>query len=130
MEKGADYGNNMKTPVLLLALLPVLAVAGGPPPAAEQEIRHLMSHLETSGCRFNRNGTWYSAKEAVEHLNKKSDYLMKKGLVSSAEDFIVHAASESSVSRKPYQVQCGSSASMESNAWLKTELARYRAGRR
>jgi hypothetical protein len=120
----------MKKPILSLLLLPTFAFAGGLPPAAEQEIRHLMSYLQASGCRFNRNGNWYSSKEAVEHLNKKSEYLIRKGLLSSAEDFIVKAAHESSMSGKPYQVQCGGSAPTESSSWLKAELARYRAGKR
>jgi hypothetical protein len=120
----------MTKPILSLLLLPTFAFAGGLSPAAEQEIRHLMSYLQASGCRFNRNGNWYSAKEAVEHLNKKSDYLIRKGLLSSTEDFIAKAARESSMSGKPYQVQCGSSAPVESSNWLRGELTKYRAGKR
>jgi hypothetical protein len=40
-------------------------------PATKREIEHLFSYLQDSGCQFFRNGTWYGAKEAVAHLNRK-----------------------------------------------------------
>ncbi|HEX7053643.1 MAG TPA: DUF5329 domain-containing protein [Burkholderiales bacterium] len=115
---------------LALLLLPGAGIAGEPSPVAREEIGHLMGYLGGSGCRFNRNGTWYSAADAAQHLNGKYDYLLRKGLVASAEDFIDRAASESSMSGKPYQVQCGAQAAVSSGPWLRAELARYRAQRR
>ena len=119
----------MKRLILTLLLLPSLAFASEPSPAARQEIVHLIDYLKSSGCQFNRNGNWYSSSEAVDHLSQKYQYLLKKGLVSSAEDFISRAASESSMSGKPYQVKCGSGAPVQSGAWLKSELVKYRSGR-
>lgn len=122
--------NPMLRFILLLFLLPGLSFAGEPAPAARQEITHLIAHLKDSGCQFNRNGSWYSANEAVAHLNKKYDYLLAKGLVATAEDFIARAASESSISGKPYQVRCGTNAPVESGQWLRSALARYRSNGR
>ncbi len=96
-------------------------------PAAKQEIAHLMAYLEHSGCRFNRNGSWYDAKDAVDHLNRKYEYLLDKGLVSSTETFISRAATESSMSSKPYLVRCNGEGPVASAAWFKAELANYRA---
>src|SRR5215510_10981387 len=81
-------------------------MAKEPDAAAKQEIDHLMKHLAASGCQFNRNGTWYDASKAVSHLQDKYEYLLKHNQVSSAEDFVAKAASESSASGKPYFVKC------------------------
>lgn len=116
-----------------LALLFALcspAFAAEPTPEAKQEISSLLNYLKSSGCEFNRNGTWYGAEEAVNHLNKKYDYLLKKGLVSSSEDFIKQAATESSMSSKAYLVKCGAGSPVQSGPWFRAELARLRGGKR
>jgi len=97
-------------------------------PAARGEIEVLLSRLAESGCQFLRNGNWYPAGEAQVHLRRKLDYLVDKGAVASAEDFIERAASQSSMSGRAYQVKCGSRAPVASGAWLRAELQRLRAG--
>jgi len=114
--------------VLLLLLLPPLARSAEPAPQAKQEIAHLLDYLSRSGCQFNRNGTWYGPAPAVDHLKQKYEYLLKRGLVGSAEDFIARAATESSMSSKPYQVKCEAQAPVQAGPWLRAELARYRSG--
>lgn len=110
----------------LLGLVPAISLSGQPTPIAMQEITFLIKHMKESGCEFKRNGTWYRADEAVEHINKKYYYLLKRGLVSNAEEFIERVASESSMSGRPYQVKCGNDASVNSAAWLSAELVKYR----
>lgn len=95
-------------------------------PTTKSEIAHLFSYLEKSGCQFSRNGSWYSAGDAVSHLNKKYQYLLDKNLIATAEDFISKGATESSMSGKPYLVKCGDSAAVESAVWFKRELAAFR----
>lgn len=112
----------------LLALMPLLSLAA-PPPAARQEIAHLIGYLAASGCSFQRNGSWHEAPEAAKHLQRKYDYLLKRELVATSEQFIARAASESSLSGKPYQVRCAGQAPVASAAWLKAELAKLRNGR-
>lgn len=117
----------MRTIVIALGLLlPALAAAATPSPAARAEIAQLLDHLQASGCEFNRNGRWYLAPAAREHLQKKFEYLLDKGLVGSSEDFIERAASRSSVSGQPYQVRCSSTAPVASADWLKTALRQLR----
>lgn len=112
---------------LCAALTSVSAISAEPSATAKQEIQHLFSYLEGSGCEFFRNGTWYDGKAAVVHLQKKYQYLVDKGMVSTAESFIDKGASESSMSGKPYLVRCGASAKpVESATWLKAELVKYR----
>jgi hypothetical protein len=111
---------------MLLGALPLRAAAL--PVAARREIEGLLSRLASSGCQFKRNGNWYSAVEAQAHLRRKLDYLLDKGVVASAEQFIERAASQSSMSGRAYQVKCGSQAPVASGQWLRTELQRLRAG--
>jgi hypothetical protein len=95
--------------------------------AAKPEIQHLLDYLETSGCRFFRNGKWYTDMKMVrEHAEKKLSYFAGKGRIHSAEDFIELAASKSELSGKPYLVRCGEGPVVTSAQWLKDELDRYR----
>jgi hypothetical protein len=92
----------------------------------QEEVEHLFQYLQKSGCRFNRNGNWYSSGKAVDHLRRKYAYLVKKGLFTTAESFIDKGASSSSMSGTPYQVQCDSLPPTPSGPWLTAELKRYR----
>ncbi len=116
--------------IALLLLAPLMAppaAAAELPQAAAAEIGRLLEVLETSGCRFNRNGSWYPAAEARQHLAKKVDYLRGKGLLASTDDFIARAGTGSSVSGKAYQVQCGTQPAQPSAYWLHAQLQRLRA---
>lgn len=105
-----------------------IAFAAEPTPAAKSEIAALLTRLSTSDCEFNRNGKWYGADAARTHLEKKYEYLVRKKLIGSAEDFIVGAATESSVSGQPYQVRCNGKTTA-SAPWLTDQLQRIRQPR-
>lgn len=114
---------------LILLLSSLFSTAHAAEPAAtKQEIAHLFTTLESSNCQFNRNGTWYSAKEASGHLATKYKYLRDKDLVPSAEKFIERAATESSLSGKAYQIKCADNVAQLSAPWFMAALAKYRAG--
>jgi len=120
----------MKRTSLLVALMLAtssLALGNEPDAKTKKEIAHLISHLASSGCQFNRNGSWYDASRAVSHLNRKYEYLLKNDLVPNTEAFIERAASESSWSGKPYLVKCGNQPEVESAAWFREALAKFRA---
>lgn len=110
----------------LLLAVPGLGAAELPPPAVA-EIGRLLETLGSSDCRFFRNGSWYPAAEARGHLQKKVDYLRGKGMLASVDDFIVKAGTGSSMSGKPYQVQCGSQPAQASADWLRGQLRRIRS---
>ena len=117
----------MKNVLLLIAVLFCSSsFAADMQTDTEKEIVHLLAYLEDSNCEFNRNGTWYSTYKAVKHIEKKYRYYMKKGLINSAEQFIDRAASQSSMSGKPYLVRCGNSRPVESSTWFTEELKRFR----
>lgn len=102
------------------------AQAATPSPATQAEIAHLLDYLGNSKCEFHRNGTWHTAADARRHLEKKRDYLLKRSLIGSAEDFIDRAASSSSMTGEKYKVRCKPNPAVPSAEWLKTELKRYR----
>lgn len=120
---------------ITLSLLFVLLSLISPVQAAEStttktEIAHLFTVLETSNCQFNRNGSWYSAKEASAHLVTKYKYLQNKNLVPSAEKFIERAATQSSLSGKAYQIKCADGVAHVSAPWFLDTLDAYRKTKR
>ena len=120
----------MRTLALTLSLLAATTALAAPlPPTARAEVDALLSRLQSSGCEFNRNGSWHSGADAKAHLLKKLDYLERKNLVNSAEQFIERGATGSSMSGKPYLVRCTGKATVESAQWLKAQLAQLRAAK-
>jgi hypothetical protein len=96
-------------------------------PVANPEIQHLLSYIEGCGCQFCRNGSWYQDTKVVrKHVELKYGYFMKKGQISSTEDFIKWSASKSEMSGKPYLVKCGDGSPLLLARWLTDELERYR----
>lgn len=112
---------------LAAALASAAAVAAPMPAPARAEVEALLGRLQASGCQFNRNGTWYSGADARNHLQRKLEYLAKKDMVRSAEQFIELGATASSSSGQAYSVRCGSAAPVESKVWLGAELKALRA---
>jgi hypothetical protein len=110
---------------VMTAAMAASAQAATPAPA-QREIDHLLDHLASSGCEFNRNGSWYAGPAARAHLQEKADYLAKRDKLSNAEAFIALAATSSSMSGKAYQVRCPKAAPVPSGVWLNDELKRFR----
>lgn len=109
-------------------LLPALPAFAQSDARSRQEVDALLDFVQASGCQFIRNGSEYSSAQARQHLQKKRDYLVNKGWMKTAEDFIARAATGSSMSNKPYQVRCAGQ-EQPSAQWLGQELARLRAAR-
>jgi hypothetical protein len=105
----------------------VLALAGEMTPATQKEINQLLDRIESSNCSFGRNGTWHPPADARKHLQMKVDYMVKRNMLGSTEEFIAKAATASSVSGEPYQIRCGNDAPIASATWLTAELKRIRA---
>lgn len=120
----------MKQPLpltcLCLALIAPLAHATPTSAPIRTEIDGLLNRLQSSGCEFNRNGTWYSGSEAKTHLLRKLAYLEDKGTLRNAEQFIELAATSSSFSGSAYQVRCGATPPVPSRQWLTRELSALR----
>lgn len=109
-----------------LACLCTVAAAATPPPVAAREIDALLAALQASPCRFQRNGSWYPAAQAKAHLQRKYDYLRKRDMVASAEQFIERGASRSNSSGKAYRVACPGQPEQDAATWFAQQLAALR----
>ena len=116
------------TAACLLVLVAPTALAA-PSQEAKREIQGLMDALSTSSCEFQRNGTWHGRDEARKHLQRKYDYLLKRDLADTAEQFIERAASKSSISGRAYQVRCPGQPMQPAAAWFKARLDALRGSR-
>lgn len=113
--------------IMTLASGVALGVHAAPlSPAAQGEITHLLDYLAASGCAFQRSGTWYDAGAARKHLEMKLDYLRKRDMVKTTEDFLKLAATSSSMYGDVYKVRCGAQPPVPSADWLGAELVRVR----
>ena len=88
------------------------------------EIAHLLEYVKTTSCKYIRNGTFHSGREAADHIKGKYDYY--KNDIASAEDFIRLSATQSTMFRNKYYIKCFGSPKMESSIWLLQELKKYR----
>jgi Family of unknown function (DUF5329) len=116
--------------VLVLCTLRFSPLQAQQPSTVQVEVNYLLSYVETSGCSFYRNGSWYGGARARAHLQIKYDYLAARNLVGSADEFIDKGASKSSFSGKPYKIRCGTGAEVESGPWFHDVLVRFRAAAR
>jgi len=108
-----------------VGLVSSMAVLAAPDDTSQREIAALLSFIAHSPCTFVRNGTDYGGAQAESHLEDKLHYLQQHGKIHSAEDFIRLAATESSLSGKPYLVRCQGK-EQPSASWLTDELQRLR----
>ena len=110
-----------------LALLLAIAPASVRADQTATEIDFLLATIGESECLFIRNGKEYDAKDAEAHLRMK--YSRGKRYAPTAEKFIERLASKSSMSRKPYYIECGNEPQMPSGQWLTGLLTEYRKTR-
>jgi hypothetical protein len=114
---------------LFIGIWAHLATAAPTPAPVRAEIDALLGKLQSSGCQFDRNGSWHSAAEARDHLLRKLEAIERRGTIQSTEQFIDLAASKSSSSGKPYRVRCGTEAAVGSGPWLHRQLVAIRAAK-
>jgi Family of unknown function (DUF5329) len=101
-----------------------LAVVLGASAAAQRpgqgQIDALLGAVATSGCQVERNGELHSANEAEAHLRLKLERAGAR--VQTAQQFIEHVASGSSVSGKPYRMVCPGQPVLDAQQWLRARL--------
>lgn len=121
---------------ILAAAMAIMSASGAIPALAQEasrtqaEVRQLLDFVAASGCQFQRNGEWHDAGAARSHLERKYEYLRDRKLAPDAEAFIARAATQSSLSGKPYQARCGNAQPIPSAQWLNAELKRLRAAQK
>jgi hypothetical protein len=93
-----------------------------------QKIDHLIAYIASlNGATFIRNGDDYSAKDASTHLQMKREKAGKR--IKTAEDFILHIATKSSMSGEPYQIKFANGKLIECALVLKIELRNLNEGK-
>ena len=83
-------------------------------------IETLLLKLEKSPCKFIRNGSEYSGKEAAEHIRTKYNHF--KNQIHTLEDFVAKCATKSELSGKPYMVKLEDGQIVRSDNWMKKML--------
>jgi hypothetical protein len=116
---GDCHLNLSKIVIFLLSTFSLNVIA-----STQDEIKHLLSFVATTDCKYERNGTMHNGKQAAEHINKKYEYYYDD--IESTEDFIKHSATKSRMSGKHYNIHCSSKAPVKSQDWLLSELKVYR----
>ncbi|MHB8624503.1 MAG: YfeK family protein [Sulfuricaulis sp.] len=111
---------------LIMGLLLAPVARAEPPTNVKIEVNFLLGYVDGSRCEFYRNGTWHDSKAAQAHLRLKYNYLALRNMINTTDEFILRAATKSSLSGKPYMVRCHGGAIVTSNKWLSDELARFR----
>ena len=107
--------------IIILLALPGFAAAD----TAETEIEYLLNSIGDSSCTFIRNGKRHEAAAAEDHLRMK--YRRGKRHAPTTELFIERLASASSMSKKPYMIECSEKQALPTGDWLSDRLAEYRA---
>ena len=111
--------------VVAFALLICLLPPGARADEAPAEIDYLLNTVGSSDCAFIRNGKRHNAQDAEAHLRMK--YRRGKRYAPTSEKFIERLASKSSLSNKPYYIECESEERMAFGQWLMQRLNEYRA---
>jgi hypothetical protein len=97
------------------------------PETQQAEVDYLLNTLETSDCQMIRNGKSHSGAEGAKHARRKYNYF--RDAISSTEEFIEYSASRSTMSGKPYRIECPGEEPVTSQDWLLARLSEYRTVR-
>ena len=107
---------------LIFLLFPAMVVADEN--VLQKEINQLIQTVQAADCVFIRNNVKYSPNEAVEHILRKYAYF--KDQIDTTEKFIELCASQSTLTRTPYKIECEEGRIIESRQWFLKELKRLR----
>lgn len=103
------------------------ATYGAPSAATQDEIAFLLNAIAASKCSFIRNGQSYDAPAAVAHLRLKYERLAAQNQIRDADEFIAKAATRSSLTGRPYEIQCPGAPPVPTGQWLQDALLQHRA---
>lgn len=90
-----------------------------------REIDYLLQSVEQSGCLFIRNGKSHDSVAAAKHLQMKRE--RGRRYYDSTEEFIDRLASKSSISGKPYLIDCPEQSPVKAAGWFLKKLEDFRA---
>lgn len=114
----------MHLSVILLLTVISLSVYADVPDDQRAEVDYLIQFIRGTDCQLERNATFYSGAEAIEHILRKYEHYREE--INSTEDFIAYSASKSMISGKAYIAHCKEHEPIEGRQWLMNQLSRYR----
>jgi len=104
----------------------LVAPAFGQQDSEQRKIEYLISSVaDLHGARFIRNGSEYDSQRAADHLRVKLSH--SSGSVRTAEDFIAHCATGSSMTGEQYLIRFADGRTVATAAFLRDRLAVYAA---
>ncbi|MHC4953117.1 MAG: DUF5329 family protein [Planctomycetota bacterium] len=86
-----------------------------------ERIESLLQAVAVANVTFIRNGKEYEGEEASAHLRRKWEAVGDR--IRTAEQFIEHLASRSSMSGRLYQIRLTDGTVVETRQWLRERLA-------
>jgi len=107
---------------VLLSICVVTPVRAALDAAQTARVERLLDRVAAqTEVRFIRNGEAHSAQAAAEHLRLK---LRNAGSrISTAEQFVEHLASRSSITGRPYRLRFPDGSEVDAGPWLMKALA-------
>jgi len=110
---------------LLLAIYGVTPARAALDAAQTARVERLLDRVAAqTDVRFIRNGESHSAEAAAEHLRLKLRNAGRR--ISTAEQFVEHLASRSSVTGRPYRLRFPDGSEVDAGPWLMKALAEIR----
>lgn len=100
-------------------------IAASETESTDMIIEALIASLDQlSDAQFMRNGTAYSAQEAMDHMRQK--WNLQRERIHSPEDFIRNVATKSIASGNAYQIRLSDGSIIPTAQWLEGQLERIR----
>ena len=104
------------------------SVAPAPALSEREKIDALIASVERlRGAVFIRNGTEHDSAKAAAHLRRKLGAAGKR--VKTADQFISHLATGSSMTGKPYKIRFADGRTVESAQYFREQLRRLESPR-
>jgi len=104
----------------------MIADAGGKQLSELQKIERLIAAVEAAeGAVFRRNGADHAPKDAADHLRQK--LRAAGGRITTADQFIEHVASKSSLTGEQYEVRFADGRVIPAGDFFRGELAKLEA---
>lgn len=112
----------MEMKALITGIFLLLTIyAGAQTLSEDQKIQNLIAYVEgLDKAVFIRNGEEYNPKQAAKFFREK--WKRKSDKVKTAKDFILHCASVSSTTGKPYQVRLSDGKTVNTQELLVKQL--------
>lgn len=115
----------MRKVLCALFLVGLLSVPAFGQDIEQRKIDYLMAAIaDLQEARFLRNGSEFDAQRAAEHLRYKLQHGCAKEL--TAESFIAHCATGSSITGTPYRIRFVNGRTVEVAAFLRDRLAGFK----